>query len=480
MKPRALISLLLGLVALGAIGGGAAWFVQAGQMQAAVESYLPARPDTTGFPDVLDDAIAAADAKARSRTGALDGMKELSALYHANGFFDQAIACYTGLAAIEPTEARWLHLHATIIAGFGMADQALELWQQVVVLDPTYVPALLRIGDISLKSNRLAEATTAYTAAEQQDAGNAYALLGLARIDLEAGDEAAALTKLEQVVRRSNYNLGYDLIVTLYENAGEDAKAEAIRGQMEASGAFRDPPDPWLDGLLTYCYDPFRIALEAGTKARIGELDLAVSWLQRAIELDPNDVSNTFQLGNLYKMQGKLNEAGAQYRRCTLLDPGFADGWAQLSDVLAQSGNLGEADRILNAGLEAVPDSPGLHITRARRYRATNQIGAAIADYRASIRYRPNEPDPYIELAFILLKQGRSPDAISLLETALVYDPANPTALTTLAFHAIESGNRPNADAWLTKIADQPRVERNQVSQLREAYRNKFGTLPPL
>ncbi len=470
---------LLGLLAL--LGAGAVagyWFVRAGQQQTAVASHVPAIPDTSALPAAFDDALAVTDARARSRTDALAGLEELSALYHANGFFDQAIICYTGLAALEPAEARWPHLHATILAGFGLSDEALALWDRVTELAPDYLPARLRIGDIALKSNAITRATAAYEAARRIDEGNPYALLGLARIDLEAGAEAAALRKLETVVRRSNFTLGYDLIVTLYENAGEASKAEFIRGQAEASGAYRDPPDPWLDSLIEHCYDPFRLALEAGTKARTGEPERAISLLQRAVELDPSDVSAHFQLGNLYKAQLQLDAAIAEFRRCTILDPGFADGWAQLSAALAQSGNVTEGDRILNAGLEAVPDSPGLHLMRARRHRAGNNSGAAISDYRASIRLRPNEPDAYIELAFILLTQGRSDEAVRLLETALVYEPAHPTVLTTLAFHAIETGDRQQADAWLDKVRAQPRVDRNQTNQLTEAYRKKFGELP--
>ncbi len=479
MKSRASLFGLIGLLALGAVTGF--WFVRQGQqLEVAVAPWIPATPDTTGFPPALDDALAAANADAQAGRRSLDGLKHLSALYHANGFFDQAIFIYQGLAQLEPTEARWPHLHATILAGFGLSDEALALWDTVTALTPDYLPARLRIGDIALKSNDLARATTAYEAAQGIDASNAYALLGLARIDLEKGNEAAALRKLETVVRRSNYTLGYDLIVTLYENAGETSKADAIRGQAEASGAFRDPPDPWLDALLADCYDPFRIALEAGTKARMGEPEVAIDLLQRALQLDPNDVSAHFQLGNLYKDQLKLDAAIAEFRRCTQLDPGFADGWGNLSGTLAQSGNITEADRILNAGLEAVPDSPGLHLMRARRLRAGGENGAAIADYRASIRYRPNEPEAYIELAIILIGQGRTPEAVQQFESALVYDPANPTALTALAFQAIEAGQRDRADQWLEKVDAQPRIDRNQTNQLREAYRKAFGELPRL
>lgn len=471
---------LLGLTALLIVGGGAGfWFVHGGQQRDAVAPWVPALPATAGFPHQFGEVLNAAQAKALSRGNSLEGLRQLSALYHANGFFTEAITCYEGLAQLEPEEARWPHLHASILAGFGQADEALILWDRGTELAPDYLPARLRIGDVALKSNDLPRAIAAYEAALAIDAGNPYALHGLARIKLEQGDEKAALQILEDVVRRSNYTIGYDLIVTLYENADMHARAEAVRGRKGASGAYRDPSDPWLDQLIEVCYDSFRIALAAGSTALGGDQATAIVLLQRAIALEPSDVSAHYQLGNLYLQEMQLDDAIAEFRQCTLLDPGFADGWGKLSSMHAQAGRITESDRILNAGLEAVPDSPSLHRMRARRHRANGNIGAAIADSSTAIQLRPNDPEGYLDLGMMLAGQGRIPEAIQLFETALVYDPLHPTALTALSFRAIESDDRAGADDWLAKVAAQPLIDRNQVNQLREAYRKQFGELPP-
>ena len=159
----------------------------------------------------------------------------------------------------------------------------------------------------------------------------------------------------------------------------------------------------------------------------------------------------------------------------TRLDPAFADGWAQLSGLLAQTGKAAEADRILDAGLEACPDSPGLHLMRARKLRSAEQTGAAINAYRKSIRLRPNEPQPYVELGMLLLTQGRKAEGITMIETALIYAPADPTALGLMAFAAIEAGEQATADEWLNKIAAQPRFESDRSASILEAYKRKFG-----
>ena len=265
--------ILLGLSCLLVAGGGAWWWQRAGNLQAIVAAALPPVPDLQAVPSGLSERIATAEARAHTRLTAPKGLAELSRLYHANGFLGEAMQCYAGLERLAPTEPRWPHLHATILAGYGEIEPAEQLWRRVVQLAPDYVAARLRLGDCLLKTNRSAEAATTYADVLKRSPGNSYALLGLARIDLEAKRWDQARERLETVVNQTNYNLGYDLIVSLYERIGERTRAAAIRGSAKASGAYRDPPDPWVDELIDLCFDAYRLSLEAGAAAGLGRGD---------------------------------------------------------------------------------------------------------------------------------------------------------------------------------------------------------------
>jgi tetratricopeptide (TPR) repeat protein len=466
---------IAGIIAILALAAGGWWLGVKDKHYAIVAAHLPAVPPLDDEHPELAERIAAADAEALSRWGSRDGLAELSRLYHANGYLNAAIATYDGLAELEPEEARWPHLHATILAGFGQATPAIALWDRTIALAPDYLPTQLRRADLLLKDNQMETAEAAYRAVLERERDNAWALLGLARIDLENEQWQDARVRLERVVALTNYALGYDLIVTLYERLGEDRAAEAIRGRSFASGAYRDPTDPWLDTLMEDCYDSFRLALEAGAKARHNDNETARRWLERAIAVAPNDVSAHFQLAGFLREQRDVAGAMTHYRRCTELDPQFADGWAQLSALQAQIGETAASQRTLAAGLEHCPDSPGLHRMQARRLRDSGQVGAAIMSFRRAIELRPNEPDPYLELGTTLLGANRTAEGIREIENALVWDPLNPTGLGILAFHAIESQNQPAADHWMTQVERQPRLDSAQVNQLRAVYREAFG-----
>lgn len=470
---------LLSCLALAA--AGAWWWEKCGAEYAIVLDSIPPTPDLSVARPVLRERIGAAEGRARSRLSATKGLKELAQLYHANGFLEEAVQSYQGLEKLAPSNPRWLHLHATILAGFGEIEAATRLWRKAVQLDPAYLPAQLRLGDCLLKSNHPLEAAAIYADVLKRRPDNAYAELGLARIDYEAQNWEKAREHLEKVVAQSNYTLGYDLIVSVYERLGENDLAKAVRRRNKASGAYRDPPDPWLDELIDLCLEPYRIAIVAGAEAQSGNMAKAVLLLKRAIELAPDDVSSHFQLGCLDEAQKDFDGAREELELCTILAPDFADGWAHLCSTLSEAGNAAEAERALRTGLQNCPGSPGLHLLRARNLRRNGRTDEAVGEYLASIRLRPNEPEAYTELGGIYIGLGRADEGIQEMRNALEADPGDPIALGTLAFFAISSGDNGAANQWLARVENQPRTPAEQIARLLDAYRQKFGNdwVPP-
>lgn len=439
---------------------------------------IPQKPALGGRPQLLQERIDWSAQRALAGTEAIASLGELSRLYHANGFFDEAMQCYTGLEQLEPREALWLHRHATILAGYGQAEPALERWRRVAELAPEHTPARIRLGDLLVKMNRLSEAEDVYAKILQRDPKESYALLGLARCDIESGRWEEARDRLEIVVAQTNYVLGYDLIVTVYEHFGQTARAAAVRAQSRASGAYRDPPDAWMDVLLDDCFDPYRLSLAAGTIARAGDSPGALRLLERALRIAPDDVSVNFQIAGLHLMNRTYDKARFHFERCTTLAPEFADGWAHLSGLLETIGDRAGAEGTLATGLVRCPESPGLHIMRARNLRRAGRKQEAIAAFETSIRLRSNEADAYLELAAVLFELNRAPEGVERLLQALDAEPDHPTALSFLAFHAITAGDESAARQWLARVRNQPRVPQNQVERLLTAFREKFGRAP--
>ena len=477
MKPKTRRLILAGLLAA-VIGGVAAagyvWW-RAGQRAAAVVAALPAAPDVSSWPAEFGHRLESCYRRARVGPDPSGALAELSRLLHANGFLAEAAQCYDTLTILDPGEARWTHRLATIHAGYGHADAALELWQQTVARAPHYLPARLRRADVLLKENRIDEATRAYEEILERHPDEPYAQLGLARCDLEAERWVQARERLERLVAQTNYQLGYDLIVSVYERLGQQERAAAVRGQMLASGAYRDFPDPWMEELFEDCYDLYQLSLTAGAAERAGDATTAVRRLERALRLDPNSHSVHFQLGLTYQALKDTNKARAHLERSTVLDPTFSDAWAHLSSLHAVAGDQSTAQRVLAEGLRHNPGSHGLRLMRARALKDAGRMREAIRDYQLAIETRSNSADPYIELAMTYFRVDAVEEGLAELQKALVAEPEHPTALTTLAMHAISVGDEAAARHWLRRAQAQPRVRPDILRNLLRSYQEKFG-----
>lgn len=461
-----------GLVALGAaVATILTW--QAHTRGAAVRAARPPAPDLRTWPEEFRIQITAAS------RDSIAAFAKLSRLYHANGFLTEAARCYEALEQFQPREPRWPHRHAVILAGHGFAEPAITRWQRVLALAPDYLPARVQRGDLLAKSERPADAARVYADVLARKADEPYALLGLARIDLDAGRWEGARQKLEKVATLTNYDLGYDLLVTVYEYFGQHDRAAALRGRAKAAGSFRNPPDPWIDELMDDCFDAYRLSLAAGVASRTGDRAAAQRLLERAVALAPEDVAMRFQLAGVWTEAGDLGRARAELERCTAVAPTFPDAWAHLTALLARAGDRAGAERTLAAGLLNCPDSPGLHLMRARNLREAGRAGEAIVAYRTSIRLRPNEADAYLELATTLFRLERVPEGLEQLHAALRAEPEHPAVLGLLTFHAVSQGDEATARAWLQRVRAQPRAPGEQVQRLRAAYRERFGREAP-
>lgn len=474
---RSNLWLVLALVAL--LGGGA-WYAQRlGAVRALVLRHTPPEPVMTGQPDALAESIAEATARARTWLHAAQGLAALSRLYHANGFYAEATTCYEGLQQIEPANARWPHLQASIITNFGRIDEALPLRKKTVALAPDYIPAHLRLGDVLLKGNRSTEAAQAYAEVLRRSPGNSYALLGLARCDLVVNDWSKARERLQEAIAKHPDFIGaLSLLVTVSERLGDHATADSLKtgiGRRE----FSDLPDPWVDDLAEVCFDAYRLSVAAAIANSAGNRTGALDLLDRAIALSPNAGSYHRQAGQLLLDDRNYGAAKNRLEKAVAVNPTDSDAWLRLVDALRGLGQTQPAVSALLTGLSYCPQSPSLHLEYARWLRSANRLDEAIAEFRYGYQLRPSEATPLVDLATTYITAGRNDEAVATLNLALERQPDHPIALATLAFLAISNNDEAEARRRWEQIRRQPKTPAAVVSSLRETYQQRFGRQLP-
>jgi tetratricopeptide (TPR) repeat protein len=463
---------------LAAAGAGAVWWWHESSQRRVIVTALPTCPDLAGVAVELRGRVRDANEHAVHGPQQVSALGGLARLYHANGFLPEALLCYKGLEQLEPKNPRWKYRHALVVSGFGEFGLAVSLLRQTIELDPNYMPARLRLGEILLKDNQLKEAIAVYEAAQTREPGEPYSLLGLARCDMDQELWSAACEKLEKVVASTNYALGYDLIVPVYEHLGMNDRAAEIRGRMKAWGAFRDMADPWMEELNADCYDAYQLSVAAGAFKVRGEKEEARTLLERAVRLAPKNAPLHFQFALLLIDFSEYAQGKRELELCTQLDPTFADGWSYLSGVLSTMGDAAGAQQVFTAGLAHCPDSPGLRRMYAKQLQAQGRVDEAIQQFRESIRLRSTDVEPYIELGMALLSSNRTEEALKEFNRALVAEPENPMALSTLAFYAISTSNEAAARQWMQRARNQPRVLPDDLAHLTAAFRQAFGRAP--
>ncbi len=473
MKPPVfwLASSVIGCLVL--VGG---FYRYAEIQRATIVAAIPLRPPPTRMPAKLFKLLGDTETNLRNDWRPTAALVDLSQLYHANGFYREAMQCYQALEFLEPHEGKWLHLHATILAGFGEQDKALPLERQAVALSPNYLPAWLRLGDILVKSNRLSDAAATYNAILKQSPGHDYALLGLAQTHILVNDWSGARGYLEEAVaKHPGFSAGWNLLVTVYDNLPNQTLAAAARDRAKTSGPTREFSDPWIDALTEKCYDAYQLSVAAALSTDHGE---ARRWLERAIDLAPDSHFYQQQLGRLLFASEDYNQAQPHAEKAVSLAPDDSDSWALLLEIFKKAGNTAAMERTLHDALEHCPTSAYLHFMNAQRLRSQNRLEAALEELKIAKRYQPNGARAYIETAMILFAQSRVDDAIDEMKTAVAVEPGNRVALEVLARTTINSADAPAARHYIQLIRALSDVNPTDLAAIENKYQRQFGQRP--
>lgn len=407
----------------------------------------------------------------------IGSLQELSKLYHANGYLNEARGCYEFLIQNDNSNPKHPHRLARILSSYGLQDEAITLYRSVTQQDPNYLPAQIHLGNALLKSTQFEEAEITFREAIKNDSSNAYALLGLARLRIQQANWKDAKTILKVAVEASQHQIGVDLLATAYQELGEQEAADHLKRKY-GFGAYRDLADPWMDEILADCYDPYRIATAAGMAAFRGDPQSAIALLDRATEIAPRDAMLHFQLGGTLESTGDITQALKSYQRSIQLKPGFSDGWFSIYQIHKNTGNATLAQRTLEQGFQNCPDSPALLIEMADYMGREGRFSDAVDLLQKSINLRPHEAQAYLNLARLYLQSNQVALGVAAMEDALKVEPAHPMALTTLAINAIDTQDQLEADRLLKRIYDQPKIDAQTIGKITSRYQTQFGKAP--
>jgi tetratricopeptide (TPR) repeat protein len=236
-----------------------------------------------------------------------------------------------------------------------------------------------------------------------------------------------------------------------------------------------------------------------------GHADRAKTRLDAVLATRPDHLFGHGLLGEVLALSGHAQEADIQFREASRVNPKWIAPWLGRGGLWLAQKQPDQAVQVIQAGVQANPDSEELHMLLASAYFSQGQIDSVITAYDAALRLNPRNvlaannlavllvdykgdsqnvqkafalsrdfekdaPHPLFldTLGWVRLKMGQQEDAIRLMKNAVSKSPELPTLNYHLGMAFYQSGKRAEARAYLSKAlksaeAFQGRQEAEQI-----------------
>ena len=240
----------------------------------------------------------------------------------------------------------------------------------------------------------------------------------------------------------------------------------------------------------------------------VGRTSEAVSHLEKAFQADPANVDINFWLGLAYaetrNLQGAVerlevarkskpkdtellyslsrayrNLSQQVYEELLRVGPDSARANQVMAESYALSGKLEEAVKKYRRVLEINPNQTGIRSALGDLYVDASDYAKAEEVYREELKLNPGSPDLSYKYGAVLLKLGKSSEAVPHLQKAVAADPNLAEAHFHLGKAFSDEGNLNEAEkAWLRVIQLKPAREliapaHYQLAQLYQKQERK-------
>jgi len=185
------------------------------------------------------------------------------------------------------------------------------------------------------------------------------------------------------------------------------------------------------------------------------EYALAIASFQDGLKIDPKNIGAHNYLGYAYEQSKQYQQAATEYETVLEFEQENLYALSHLGLAYRQMKKLDKAEVILRTALELDPkcerpDSKNVHNYLGLVYEGRGDIGAAIAEYRESIRLFPKELWARKHLAGLLEEKGQYYEALLEHFEILKIDPKN--AHATSRINALEPFTSANAVAHVEPV----------------------------
>lgn len=194
---------------------------------------------------------------------------------------------------------------------------------------------------------------------------------------------------------------------------------------------------------------PAAAELAGVAAAKLGRLEEALTWFERAVTLNPDQSTAITKMGDIRAAQGDTEAARAAYQRALALDPGDRRAHQRLGLILEQEGDKAGAVDHFERGLAGTPpDYVGIKVNLGRLYNERNEFQRTIDLLEPVVTPAYRGATAHLVLGTAYLGRGRSAEALAALGRMASLEPDSADAPLALAIAHRTAGSPDQALAY--------------------------------
>lgn len=206
-------------------------------------------------------------------------------------------------------------------------------------------------------------------------------------------------------------------------------------------------------------------------------LDLVITYLRKAIDLDPNYVYAHSSLGVAYAHKGLYDDAVEQYKEALRIDPDYAGAHYNLGNHYTRKGLYNDAIREYKDALRIEPHLADAHYNLGLAYYNKGLYDDAVSEYKEALRIGPDHADAHHNLGLAYYNKGLYDDAIRECKEALRIEPDFAEAQYNLAL-VLETRDKVAAlRQWkrYLAVAENDPLKQERIPKAKEHIRKLEG-----
>ena len=193
-----------------------------------------------------------------------------------------------------------------------------------------------------------------------------------------------------------------------------------------------------------------------------GNVDEAILHFQKALQLNPDDADAHHSLGCALLQKGNVDVAILHFQKALQLKPDYPESRNDLGCAFLQKGNVDEAILYFQKFLQSKPDDAEGHHNLGCALLQKGNVDEAIPQFQDALKIIPDYPEPKNNLAWIFATSSQASlrngsQAVELAQQAnQLTGGKNPAILKTLAAAYAEAGQFSDATQYAhmaTKLA---------------------------